>query len=405
MRGRLVKRVAAATVIIGLLGVVSIAVAARIVTRRDTRRMLAEHEQQLRDHAAAFFEDQRAVAAAPPFAFAVGARDAGPWLNARVPWMGKQSLIDEWSKSIDPTITRPEVPRPLAERLGAWGTRWVDHADDAELGALDGAWFDALSAYDHWDVDEHGPAADVTRYALHERPIPGTFQFAVWSKIRLLQGLKSGDARPAARAVRHVASLLHSTETSLGASMAVTLLSIERSALDKQRALGGDVTGWSVLDDAAFERLRRLTFAYRAFASVHAPSDLAAKAFEPKEGGWMRCAAIAEGVGEALMVRWYLEEPLRTKYDELAALLRGSEGQCRLRSLRKAWSQWPDAWGAYTGSRRELCSTLSLDGSASTPPVCIPWLFTRLVPGAREDVGHILASLSSEGTLSVYAKK
>lgn len=394
------KRIGKAFAFGTVVAVVALVIAVRVYAAREKRRIDGELEEAFRTHSPAFFEDQR-IASTVPLASGKLA-DAGAFLNPRLSWTGNQAAIDAWSKTLDPSIPKLALVKTTVERMAGWGQRWVDHADDAEIGALDLAWFDGLSSYDHWDVDEHGPAADPTRFSWYDKPIPSLYALSNHAKARLLQGLKSGDARAAAKAVRHVAVLMHSTETSFGAAMAGTLLELEHAAFDKQKASGGDVTGWTVVDADTRSRMRRQLFAYKAYASVYAPSDLAARAFEGKSS-YGKCAAIEEGLVQALSVRWYLEASARARYDELQKLLATTEGECRLRTLRKAWSAWPSAYGVFTGSRDELCSTMRVDGSKTTPPICLPWIYAHVVPGGREDVGRVLASMALTGAFGAYA--
>jgi len=390
------------------LAFVAVLIAWRVIMHREVERTRERIAEGYRAHQAAFFADQAALK--PPFELAPKwlhvIPDAASTLNPQVQWVGKKVLVEVYAAK-HPDSHLPVVPKELAERLASYRDRWVDHADEPGLAALEfqARWLDKLSDFDRWDLDTDSPAQEVTLYAAYEKPLPSLLPFLQWAKVRLLLGIADKTAPDAARAVRHAAALLHSTETVTGAAVALTLLDLERAAYDKVKATAGPLGDWAPVDAETTLRLRRVLFSYRAFASVYAPSDLATKAFDTKGPAWGKCAALAEGVTQALMVRWFLEPSMRTRYDQLSAALRDSEGECRLHGLRKAWSLHPNALGAFTGSRQELCGKVGPNGRDDPHPgVCMPWLYVHTVPGGREDIGHVLASMAEEGALHAYAK-
>ncbi len=142
-------------------------------------------------------------------------------------------------------------------------------------------------------------------------------------------------------------------------------------------------------------RLRRVAVTYPALADVYAPSDLSAKAFHQTAPTWARCAALNLGISRALMTRAMLQSEMAPRYEQLAGFLAATKGDCRLRALRTAWEKHPNAYGAFTGTREEICAELSMDGTQKKSTMCRAWLFSRLIPGGAAAVGHILASLAT----------
>lgn len=391
------RRVGAWLIVGTLLALVSAVIAWRVVMHGEVARIRREVESNYRARGGAFLSDLRALGPSP---FTQGANaDAGPTLNPRFQWIGKQSVVAEWAAKT-PGERLPELGRPLLDRLASWGDKWVEHdADPDVLAATASSWLDGLSPFDHWDLDAHSPAEDVTKYAAFERPLPTLAPLLAWSKVRLLQGLHDGKGAEAGKVVRHVASLLHSTETTLGGAMAISLLELERAAHDKV----GPTGDWTAVDAETTKRMRRLLFSLISFAGPYAPSDLAAQAFDPKLSSFGRCSAIAEGVERALMVRFFLQGPMRPRYDELEALLTKTGG-CRLRGIRKAWTIYPAGLAPFTGTKKELCAKTTVS-SAEEPEagMCMPWIYTHVIPGGREDIGHILAAMGEAGALRAYA--
>lgn len=398
MNGRRIAKVAGGAVSVML---VATFVAGVVTARNTSRDVLAEARKPYETHGTKFLDDLRALEATPPFPLGGSEKDAGPYLNPRVPWFGKQPLIDEHTKA-NAGVPSVRMSQPLLDRLATYRDKWTDHTDDAELLAVDTSWLKALEAYDHWDVDANGPAVDPTRYASWDKPLPGVAVFLPAAKVHLMRGLRDGDARTAAREVRHAARLLHSTESDIAAIIAVNLLDLERVAYEKQKTTTASVEGWSVVDKETSARLRRVAVTYPALAEVYAPSELSAKAFQQSKPTWARCAALNLGVSHALMTRAMLQTEMSPRYEQLAGLLAATKGDCRLRALRTAWAKHPNAYGAFTGSREEICAELSMDGTSKKPTVCRAWLFSRLIPGGAAAVGHTLASLATT-SFATYA--
>ena len=67
---------------------------------------------------------------------------------------------------------------------------------------------------------KNAPVTSTSRFYFPARPLPAFSFLMLWSKFRLLQGLKTGQPLEAARDVRHLAWLAYRTDTLLGGTVA-----------------------------------------------------------------------------------------------------------------------------------------------------------------------------------------
>jgi len=229
----------------------------------------------------------KAVAANPnPIPEGQCTRDAGPWLNPRVPWEGGgPSPFD--------------LPDALAKSLGE--PTWPKLAP-ASVAGLDTTWLRELGAYDCWSIAASGPFHDST-LPLYSRPMVRFYVLMRWARVRWIQALETGELETARDEVRHFAQLVASTQTLLGNMFALTLLRNEAVAVAEARARGMTVS-WEPYDPEALRNAQRLLVNSPRFLFPGVDEDTAKKALAcaPR-----RCMMTMEALGARRTVDRYSE--------------------------------------------------------------------------------------------------
>lgn len=312
---------------------------------------------RLRGVGAAVVDDERALAAAPPFDPPGTAHDAGPWLNPRIDWSSGTAALEAYKKTHPTPSPSLEVPAKL--RTIALIDELKKPKPDPDVLAADTSWMRGLAEFDHWDWERDSPSEIDGSLGL-AMPLPGFSQLIAWSRVRLLQGAASDDPRPAAREVRQLARLAYSTETIIGVQIAVALLGMERTTYDAVRAAKGAaaVEGWALPSADVERRLKRVAWGVAALMNPMAPQEeakpvLAAPVTPP--AGFGQCAGLGEGLRMAHFARAYFDDgAFADRFRALGDALQASAPTCRLRRVREAWAA-PGTRGALRGTVAELC--------------------------------------------------
>jgi len=136
-----------------------------------------EYESELFDtrkidqHLESFLADQEYLASSGLFFPTVQtwdpAKDAGPFLNRRVPWQifnprdienpYKNIEINKEGLVIDPPLS---LPKTITQKLMDWGDDWMKHHREIDFEQLDFSWMSRLHAYTYWNIDKDSPRSD-----------------------------------------------------------------------------------------------------------------------------------------------------------------------------------------------------------------------------------------------------
>lgn len=303
---------------------------------RDRRAALAASFER---HHAEFLADQEWAATLPLPPARAGDRDAGPFLNPRLRWFGRDAVLAAFRASI-PAGT-PSLALDAARTKAVPADWWA--AAPSSWEGLDFGWMAALSGFDRWDLEAGGPRPEgEPRW---DPPSPDLSGVVTWAKLRLAKGLASGEPAAAAAEVAELARLLMSTESRIALILGVRLLTLnERARLQAGAAPGA----WSALDADAEARLRRASDASVAYFLAGVPERYAADAGRI---GFGRCAAIQEALTIEELLRPLLADAHPAEYARVARALEAAPA-CRLGTLRRAWASAPRAPG-----RSELCGS------------------------------------------------
>jgi hypothetical protein len=338
-------------------------------------------------HREAFLADQGRAAGHPALAPRAGDRDAGPFLNPRVPWSGSGGALDAWRRALPPDAPSLALGEARARSIPK---EWWKTPPETWSG-LDFGWMAALGAYDRWDLDAASPRAGGD-FRHWDPPIPDFGTLAAWSRLRLAKGLADGRPAEAAAEVADVARLLLTTEHLLGVMSGIQILTLSDRAREEAGAPPG---AWPGLDPATAAAARRAAQGAVTFFRLDTPDRFAGDA---SRIAFARCAAIEEGLRVELFVRPVLGPARPEAFARLGRAL-GEARDCRLTRLRRAWLESADhAWG-----REEVCGEAAPAGPTG-PLACEVQLLALRLPPVRSLYGAWLTAIGGPDWLAGYER-
>lgn len=260
---------------------------------------------------------------------------ADPWFHEQRTEGGDAApFLGVWLAWEPQTETPKESPLVLPKQFSLPAKDWVSTSVD--VSSLDFGWMRQLHAYDRWDLLNSPSRASTGPLNWNEFPMP-TFQvLRDWSKLRLLQGLRSGQPLEAAKDVRHLAWLLYRTETLLGAMHAAALLDLEREAHDSMREPPPE---WQPMSSEQIARMKALLFGSSVLGGVTAPLEVAKKARHCGRPAVTLCIGLVEAAAVAKLAKPGAEddEEFREGYAAFKAELAASP--CATSTAQSIWER------------------------------------------------------------------
>jgi hypothetical protein len=329
------------------------------------REGLSIHEESARKLIGELQAARAEVAKWKIFSETPATKDAGVVLNGLLPW---EKAGD--TRSVAGELISDELRGKLRAKA------WIDAGPEIDLSSQDLSWMGKLADYDYWDLTSappiraqleamvSGKILPLTYFA--SAPLPNIGTLVPLAKLRLLKGLKEGKPLIALREVRHLARLSYSAEDLVGAMVAVSILSAERTAyvravhkgLIKQAA-------WRPMPDRGRDIFKAVILGAVPFFSPLVPDEVLSKAFplgQPMPGA---CAVIREGTMRMAAIhphfasRFPLERDFSKKLAYLRKALDPANG-CRspdvraywerpgaFRTPRADWWERPDKWSSF----------------------------------------------------------
>lgn len=265
---------------------------------------LGQHRKDTASQIGFFCEQQAKLAADPWFHEPHTQGDAGPLLSKWVAWDPSPSL---------PADSPLNIPDGLPQKNTDF-TNWLSSGASVDVSQLDFGWMRQLHAYDRWDIFQHHPVPLPQRINWAKVRVPRFVPLLVWSKFRLLHGLRTGTPTEAARDVRQLAWLAYRTETLLGGVIAALMLQQEREAYDSLEKPPAD---WHPMSTEQTDRMKALLLSSPVFSHLATPVEVTKQAHSCGEPAVTRCTALSETTFFATLL-----QPLaREQYaDEYAAL-------------------------------------------------------------------------------------
>ena len=268
--------------------------------RKESEPVLAALRKDTAANLDFFCEQQSLLAADPWFHEPRTEGDAGPLLNAWMPWeMGPA-----------PQGSPLSVPAHLPQSFLDF-REWLSF--QAGLSTLDFGWMGQLHAYDRWDILRNRPTPFREPFDLTYEPMPQFGHLILWARFRLLQGLRTGQPLAAARDVRHLAWLAYSTDTLIGAMLASTLLDTERAA---HASLQAPPPEWRPMSSEQVARMRAMIMSGFIFSYPPIAVEVAKKSRRCGEPV-VRCIAMTEAAFAAKILEPWARRAYREAYTAL----------------------------------------------------------------------------------------
>jgi hypothetical protein len=261
--------------------------------------------------------DQRLVAASGLLAPASNSADAawtdaGPMLNPFIHLDGGDSSMQTplETASWAGVRIREQVKGPK-ERGPRTGETQIWRMKPEILPDLDLTILQTLGEYQHWN-----PASPPGRYheylekaalpLLYSSPIPNLIDFQTLVKLRLAQGLESGQMLPALQEVRHLARLTLGVEELVATMVGVALLRAERLGYTRAVELGLiQPEDWVPPSTEVLDAMRRLGLSMVVVSSGWTqPKDAVAQIREAVPAPFGFCGGLRDAV-----VLWNLLHP------------------------------------------------------------------------------------------------
>jgi hypothetical protein len=334
--------------ILGVIAGVLVLVAAGLIAagwyelRANGRRIREQYAASLAKVWPEFLEDQQLARTYPVLAPAPRARDAGPFLNARIGWDIDPKRLAAWRERLPGSVRSLTLDSALVDEIPK---DWVK-SPPSLWQQLDFSWMAALSPFDHWDVESNSPWTEEP-HGSWPNGFPLLHELVPWAKLRLAKGVATRDFAGAESEVEHLGALLLSTETTLGASIGLQVLALVREAADSGEAANRTGTHAGI-DAVTRAQAFRATMAAQAFLRDEAPETYRRDVERIVVG---RCAALNEALRAALALRGAVgpgNGPVHW-----IRLDGGFASSCRLSLVRRAVAQG----GAREDERHGVCDS------------------------------------------------
>jgi hypothetical protein len=307
------------------------------VVREKYQPLLERTQKEATEYVGFFCEQQEILARDPWFHTPRTEGDAGPLLNAWLPWKPELRLPDGSPLAI---------PAPLPQKNEDFQS-WLE-APSVDPSGMDFEWMQRLRAFDRWDLLKNAPVAAREPFELAQAKLPDFGLLRLWAKLRLLHGVRSGQPREAAEDVRHLAWLAYRTDTIFGAQLAEELLQLERQAHGSVQAPAPE---WQPMSARNIELLRVLTLSSSAFSYVSVPADVAKRARRCGEPVVTRCIAMGEAAFLARFLKPFAEDDYAEQYRALAEDFEAFP--CPTSVPRTVWERGVTADGPLEGTSFE----------------------------------------------------
>jgi hypothetical protein len=284
-----------------------------------------------------FCEQQELLARDPWFHTPRTEGEAGPLLNAWLPWKPAKQMPEG-----SPLTIPDSLPQRNKDLLN-----WLEDAS-VDVSTVDFGWMRRLRAYDRWDLLKNAPVEPREPFELARAKLPDFSLLQLWAKLRLLQGVRSGQPLEAAEDVRHLAWLSYRTETVFGARLAAELLRLERQAHDSMQAPPPE---WKPMPPRQIERLDVLALSSPAFSHISAPAEVARRARRCGEPVVTRCIALGDAAFLARFLKPVAEEDYVEEYRAFTEDLEAFP--CATSLPRTVWERGVVAGGPLEGTSFE----------------------------------------------------
>jgi hypothetical protein len=341
-------------------------------------------------HHQTFLEDQAHFAQYDFLVARPCTRSIGKFLHPRIPWEPDRPVA-EWRSSRG-VEALPDLGSFASQlQTTADGETWADRLDQLSLPAVDTGWMDqVVEDYDCWDIYADSPLPALVPYQMVSSPIPKATVLIAWGRLRLLEGLKSGEGRQALETVHGLAEILLQSDQTVLSMVGVALLQDEGRAA---RSLG-ESDGRPTFSEDEITRLQRTILGASAHYGPWVPSELLADTERAPVG---RCSALTDAVALTQVVHSTMRVERSSQLAQIDRWL--DEAPCPNSVVRRMWTQHPSTYDAGN-------FPLAVCGLKPANPQCrLATLFGRARSDAVREVALEGVSMVPQGMLRRYTRR
>ncbi len=178
--------------------------------------------------------------------------DAAPVLAPLVSWSTDSAVVQQGQLALEAVAVAD---------AGAWYEQLALHGSSEDL-----SFFAALHQYDTWSLFGAGPLATTpSAFSSNELPMPDFAVLRRAARLHLARSMSKGDVQTAFDDVRHLATLMRSTDTLLGEMMASMIAVDAHDVIEATRHRGLTISAPWVLSAEQRLEVRQLSFASASF--------------------------------------------------------------------------------------------------------------------------------------------
>jgi len=356
----------------------------------DARVLLSSRVQKMSRSLDLMIQDQKYLESLRLFENDSTGADFGSFANHRLVW--STSLIK-------PAAAPLAIPQRTSDALMGLGADWVSAGDDLGIDLVDLSWMSDLHAYGYWDLYRSGPGAGfayLSKGNPYAVPVPNYLPFEGLARVALLRGIRDNKLEEAVIQVEHLARLMYSNETLMGAVIAVSLLKDNLQAVSFGSSRGLFAGKKPLYSSEDLERFQKVLVARSSyFDFINSKDTLAAvfsiNAAQKSSPGF--CHALDEGIRAMTFYQSFFDANFFYESDReqsiayIDTVIESSLQVCRIAPARFLWKQ------RGTHSDQDGDFVAALNGTFDPARNAILKLAAK-VPYVRESVGYMLLAMA-----------
>lgn len=315
--------------------------------------------------------------------------DAGPFLNTIAGWNGLKD-----AKGI---FIEPEIKNQLRSFPADPNTK----LDFKNLN-LNVSWFKELHKFDHWNYEFHKPVdAQSKNYLFYTIPIPNFDDLMIWSKARLIKGIKEKNLTAAIKENRDLARLIFLNEDLVSTVVSINILKNENNIIE--------ALAKTEINKHQLIPLETLNTALRFFRAQNSFLDLrlSDSIFEKlKEFDIGICQRVYQAMAEYKAFYKFLKPDMAKSFDRLDSLVENTNSNCRNSFVRQKWAD-PNYQALFNPDDDIFQNAPSSENTKIKNNLPLKTTIKDLErnPELAKTISYILISISSPNYLGSYYLK
>ncbi len=252
-------------------------------------------------------------------------KDAGKFLNVRIPWLAQgkvKQTIKKFAREHKLIPTDLALPSTIRKSLENIRKHPGDDLAIPDVSGLRFSWLRDLRTFDHWEIEKNSPIEHHRPFSWTNSPIPNFSVLLEWAMLRLIKGHKNKRLPDAIAETTHLAYLTATTETQFG----VLIAQMIQQHIDRAR------------NQPTKPELRQFFKSLPAMVHFLNAPDLRKRILTDRSAPGL-CAAIREISWTAHSLRQIAGPGLTANLVAHQKLLDDTGFPCRWGLLRTAWSE------------------------------------------------------------------